>query len=121
LLAVFARRQGFAISGAGLKPVAKLLLAGALLAAALYFGERYLQEALAGLVYFREESALAVLVVAGGLIYAALVLVLLGRGWLGGLFKDVGSAADKPPMPPPPPDPTTASSALPDNTPTPNV
>ncbi len=121
LLAVFARRQGFAISGAGLRPVAKLLLAGALLAAALYFGERYLQEALAGLPSFREESALAVLVVAGGLVYALLVLALLGRGWLGGLFKDVGSAADKPPMPPPPPDPTTASSALPDNTPTPNV
>ena len=121
LLAVFARRQGFAISGAGLKPVVKLLLAGGLLAAALYFGERYLQEALAGLVYFREESALATLVVAGGLVYAALVLVLLGRNWLGGLFKDVGSAADNPPMPPPPPDPTTASSALPDNTPPPNV
>ena len=121
LLAVFARRQGFAISGAGLKPVVKLLLAGALLAAALYFGERYLQEALAGIVYFREESALAVLVVTGGLVYAALVLVLLGRNWLGGLFKDVGSAADKPPTPPPPPDPTTASSALPDNTPPPNV
>jgi putative peptidoglycan lipid II flippase len=120
LLTVFARRQGFAVSGAGLKPVIKLLVAGAILAVALFAGDRLLGDALSGFAHFRDETALAILVFAGAVVYAAAVLVLLGRGWLNGLLKDVGSAADKP-TPPPPPDPTSASSALPDNTPPPNV
>ncbi len=120
LLTVFARRQGFAVSGAGLKPVIKLLVAGAILAVALFAGDRLLGDTLSGFAHFRDETALAILVFAGAVVYAAAVLVLLGRGWLNGLLKDVGSAADKP-TPPPPPDPTSASSALPDNTPPPNV
>jgi hypothetical protein len=50
------------------------------------------------------------------------VLLLLGRGWLTGLLKDVSMAAETPPPKElPPPDPTAASRALPDNTPPPNV
>ena len=119
LLWYFARRQGFAVSGAGLKPVIRLFVAGAVLAAALYFGAPALRQALGG-VHFQDEIALAILVVAGAVIYGLVVFLLLGPGWLAGLMKDVSEAADKP-EPPLPPDPTAASRALPDNTPPPNV
>jgi putative peptidoglycan lipid II flippase len=122
LLTIFARRQGFAVSGAGLRPVVRLLLAGAVLAVALYFGSRWLGQAFAGLPYFREETTLAVLLLIGTVVYALAVLLLLGRGWLATLLKDVGTAADAPPSKTPqPPDPTSASSSLPDNTPPPTV
>jgi putative peptidoglycan lipid II flippase len=118
LLWYFARGQGFAVSGAGLKPVIKLFVAGAVLAIGLYFGAPALRQALAG-VHFQDEIALAILVVAGAVLYGLAVLLLLGRGWLMGLMKEVETAADTP-EPPLPPDPTAASRALPDNTPPPN-
>jgi putative peptidoglycan lipid II flippase len=122
LLTIFARQQGFAVSGAGLRPVIRLLLAGAVLAVALYFGSIWLGQAFAGLSYFREETTLAVLLLIGTIIYALTVLLLLGRGWLATLLKDVGTAADAPASKTPqPPDPTSASSSLPDNTPPPTV
>jgi putative peptidoglycan lipid II flippase len=119
LLWYFARQQGFAVSGAGLKPVIKLFVAGAVLAVALYFGAPVLRQALAG-VHFQDEIALAILVVAGAILYGLAVLLLLGTGWLAGLMKDVSSAADTP-APPAPPDPTSASESLPDNTPPPTT
>ena len=122
LLTLFARQQGFAVSGAGLRPVIRLLLAGAVLAVALYFGSLWLAQAFAGLAYFREETTLAVLLFIGTIVYALTVLLLLGRGWLATLLKDVGTAADATPSKTPqPPDPTSASSSLPDNTPPPTV
>ena len=75
LLALFARRQGFAVSGAAIgKPVVKLLIAGAILAAALLAGAYGLERALAGMAHFREETMLALLLLFGA------------RGlWLGGV------------------------------------
>ena len=52
LLTIFARQQGFAVSGAGLRPVIRLLLAGAVLAVALYFGSVWLSKAFAGSALF---------------------------------------------------------------------
>jgi putative peptidoglycan lipid II flippase len=122
LLTIFARRRGFAVSGAGLRPVVRLLGAGAVLAVALYFGSIGLSKALAGLTHFREETMLGLLVLLGGLVYSLNVLLLLGSKWLAGLFKDVGTAADAAPSKvPQPPDPTSASSSLPDNTPPPTL
>jgi putative peptidoglycan lipid II flippase len=122
LLTIFARRQGFAVSGAGLRPVIRLLLAGAVLAVALYFGSLWLSKVFVGLTLFREETTLAVLLLIGTIVYALMVLLLLGRGWLGSLLKDVGTAADAPPpKTPQPPDPTSASSSLPDSTPPPTI
>jgi putative peptidoglycan lipid II flippase len=122
LLTIFARRQGFAVSGAGLRPVVRLFLAGAVLAVALYFGSIWLGQVFSKLTFFREETTLAVLLLIGTIIYALTVLLLLGRGWLASLLKDVGTAADAPPSKTPqPPDPTSASSSLPDNTPPPTV
>ena len=123
LLALFARRQGFAVSGAAVgKPVAKLLLAGVALAAALFAGAYGLERALAGLSVFREETMLALLLVLGAMVYGLLVLALLGRGWLRGLLRDVSAAADtKAPPTLEPPDPTDDSAALPDNEPPPKA
>jgi putative peptidoglycan lipid II flippase len=122
LLTIFARRRGFAVSGAGLRPVIRLLLAGLGLAATLYFGSLLLGRAFAGIHHFREEITLAALLMIGVVVYIALVVLLLGRGWLQNLFKDVGSAADAPsPKTPETPDPTAASAALPDDQPPPSV
>jgi len=94
LLWLFARRQGFAVSGAGLRPVLKLFGAGAVLGIALYSGEMAITHALAGMSQFREETTLALLIFLGGAIYAAAVLLSLGRNWLHDLLRDVGGAAD---------------------------
>jgi putative peptidoglycan lipid II flippase len=94
LLWFFARRQGFAASGAGLRPVLKLLGAGAVLAVALYLGNLAMAHALAGTSHFREETTLALLILLGAAVYAAIVLLLLGRGWPRDLLQDVGTAAD---------------------------
>lgn len=123
LLAVFARRQGFAVSGAAIgKPVAKLIAAGVVLAAALLAGAYGLERALSDMSVFREETMLALLVVIGTLVYGVTVLLLLGRPWLMGLLREVSVAADKPPLPlTEPQDPTDDSAALPDNDPPPKV
>jgi putative peptidoglycan lipid II flippase len=122
LLAVFARRQGFAVSGAAIGgPVAKLLLAGGVLTVTLFFGARLAEMALTGLAHFREEIALAALLLLGGLVYTLLVLALLGRRWLTHLGKDVSAAADAPALPLETPNPMLDSAALPDSEPPPNL
>jgi putative peptidoglycan lipid II flippase len=123
LLAVFARRQGFAVSGAAIgKPVAKLIIAGLVLGAMLFAGAYGLDRALAGLTHFREETMLALLVLLGAVVYGLLILVLLGRKWLMSLLKDVSVAADTPARPElQTPDPTDDSATLPDSEPPPKV
>ena len=122
LLWLFARRRGFAVSGAGLKPVLKLFLAGVILALALYFGDRLLAGTLAGLKHFRDEISLVVLLTLGTFLYVATVYLLLGKAWFKMLVADVGEAAEAPPPAEPvTPDPLRGSASLPDNTPPPNV
>ena len=123
LLAVFARRQGFAVSGTAIgRPVAKLLASGAALAAALVAGAYGLERALAGMSVFREETMLGLLFVIGTLVYGLAVFLLLGRRWLMSLLREVTVAADtKAPPDLEQPDPTDDSAALPDNEPPPKV
>ncbi len=123
LLAVFARRQGFAVSGAAIgKPVAKLLASGVALAAALVAGAYGLERALAGMSVFREETMLGLLFVIGTLVYGLAVFLLLGRRWLMSLLREVTVAADtKAPPDLEQPDLTDDSAALPDNEPPPMV
>ena len=86
LLAFFARRQGFAVSGAAIgKPVVKLIIAGVVLAAVLVAGAYGLERALAGMAHFREETMLA-------------LLLRLGRRrlWLGGVLAARAAVADGP-------------------------
>jgi putative peptidoglycan lipid II flippase len=123
LLALFARRQGFVVSGAAIgKPVAKLIAAGIVLAAALLAGAYGLERALADMTAFREETMLALLVLLGAIVYGLAVLLLLGRPWLKGLLREVAVAADTKASPGlDQPDPTDDSAALPDNEPPPKV
>jgi putative peptidoglycan lipid II flippase len=123
LLAYFARRQGFAVSGAAIgKPVAKLIAAGMVLAAALAIGAFGLERALADMTKFRDETALAILVVLATVVYALAVLLLLGRPWLNSLLREVTVAADtKAPPDLEQPDLTDDSAVLPDNEPPPKA
>jgi putative peptidoglycan lipid II flippase len=123
LLAYFARRQGFAVSGAAIgKPVAKLIAAGIVLAAALAIGAYGLERALADMTKFRDETALAILVVFAAVVYALTVLLLLGRPWLNSLLREVTVAADtKAPPDLEQADPTDDSAVLPDNEPPPKA
>jgi putative peptidoglycan lipid II flippase len=123
LLAYFARRQGFAVSGAAIgKPVTKLIAAGIVLAAALFVGAYGLERALADMTKFRDETALAILVVLATVVYALAVLLLLGRPWLNGLLREVTVAADtKAPPDLEQPDLTDDSAVLPDNEPPPKA
>ena len=123
LLALFARQQGFAVSGAAIgKPVMKLLLAGSILAAMLLGGSYGLERTLAGMAHFREETMLALLLILGAVVYGLAVFLLLGRPWLMSLLREVTVAADtKAPPDLETPDPTDDSSALPDNEPPPKA
>jgi putative peptidoglycan lipid II flippase len=123
LLAFYARRQGFAVSGAAIgKPVAKLIAAGIVLTAALLAGAYGLERALSDLVLFRDETELGILVVLGAVVYGLAVLLLLGRPWLRTLLREVTVAADtKAPADLEQTDPTDDSAVLPDNEPPPKA
>jgi putative peptidoglycan lipid II flippase len=119
LLAWFARRQGFIVSGAAIgKPTAMLIVAGVLLALGLFGGQSVFAGVVAKLPFFREETLLAILLVLGAITYAGLVLILLGKTWLNGLLRDVATAADATAPAKMPPDPTQVT-ALPDADPPP--
>jgi len=119
LLAFFARRQGFAVSGTAIgKPVTKLVVAGLVLGAVLIVGAYGLHLALAGLSRFREETTLVLLFFLGLAVYGLAVLLLLGRPWLNSLLREVTVAADtKAPPQLQHADPTDDSAVLPDNEP----
>jgi putative peptidoglycan lipid II flippase len=123
LLAFFARREGFAVSGAAIgRPVAMLAISGAILGVALVGGAYGLERLLAHMPVFREETILALLIVLGLIVYSSAVLVLLGKKWFMSLLRDVSVAADtKAPALLPAPDPTDDSAALPDSEPPPRV
>jgi putative peptidoglycan lipid II flippase len=123
LLAFFARRQGFPVSGGAIgTQVAKLIGAGVVLAAALIAGAYGLERALQGMSLFRDETALALLIVIGAVVYALAVLLLLGRTWLRGLLREVTvAAATKAPPSLDRTDPTDDSADLPDNEPPPKA
>ncbi len=94
LLIWFAERRGFALPLSTLgPPVMKLLVAGFVLAAALAGAYLFLPGLLRGLPAFRDEAALLLLIVIGGIVYALMLFLLLGRGWLRGLLREAGSGS----------------------------
>ncbi len=123
LLAIFARRQGFAVSGAAIgRPVALLIAAGVILGVAIVAGQYGLDRSLADMRVFRDETTLAILFLWGAIVYGLAIFLLLGRKWLKSLLSEVAVIAD---TPAPPnlehPDPTDDSEALPDNEPPPKA
>lgn len=97
LLAILARRQGFAVSGAAIGgPVTKLAVIGVIFTAALFAGAMGLDTALSGLSMFRDEMALGILVTLGSVLYFAMVFLILGRRWFMGLLREVEREAELP-------------------------
>ncbi|HEX4552688.1 MAG TPA: murein biosynthesis integral membrane protein MurJ [Xanthobacteraceae bacterium] len=64
------------------RSVARLALAGLVLAAALFLGARVIAPLLAGLHAFRAELTLAALALLGGLVYGGALALLFGPEWL---------------------------------------
>jgi putative peptidoglycan lipid II flippase len=95
LLIWFARRHRFESAGVGMDQVARLVGAGIVLGAALYFGERLLAPVVAAWP-MRDELLLLALLIFGAMLYAALVIGLLGRSWLQGLARERSNAPMRP-------------------------
>jgi len=83
LVVWFAVRAGLMTHDAGLaRSIAKLALAGLVLAIALMLGEGPAQRLFAGWRSLHEVATLATLIGLGALVYGGAVAVLFGRQWL---------------------------------------
>jgi putative peptidoglycan lipid II flippase len=84
----FAVRAGYLdVDRALLQSLAKFLASGVVLAAALWFTARFAAAHLAQLGALRDEAALSLLIAVGAIVYAGLILLLFGRGWLRSLVR----------------------------------
>jgi putative peptidoglycan lipid II flippase len=84
----FAVRAGYLeFDRAFLRSLAKFLVSGLVLAAALWLTARFAAAQFAQWSALRDESALAVLIVVGAAVYAVLILLLFGRRWLVSLVR----------------------------------
>jgi putative peptidoglycan lipid II flippase len=84
----FAVRAGYlAFDRAFLRSLAKFLVCGVVLAAALWFAARFATPFLAPLSTLRDETSLLSLIVVGAVVYAASVLLLFGTEWLKSLLR----------------------------------
>ncbi len=93
LLVWFAKRCGFAHPGENtFGNSVRLIAAGFVLAAVLYFAAWILSPYFARMTTLREEARLLALIAVGGAVYLALVWGLLGRRWLRGLLRGVEPA-----------------------------
>jgi putative peptidoglycan lipid II flippase len=98
LLIWAARRRGFEGPGRAIVGnAARLIAAGCGLALALWLGMMTLGPYFARLPALRDESLLLALTIAGGAVYLALVLLLLGRSWVRGLLKQAPQAPTQTP------------------------
>jgi putative peptidoglycan lipid II flippase len=79
----FAVRAGYLdLDRALMQSLAKFVVCGAVLAAALWFAARFVSPHLAQLSALRDEAALAFLIAVGAIVYCGSILVLFGRRWL---------------------------------------
>jgi putative peptidoglycan lipid II flippase len=84
----FAARAGyFEVGRPLLVSLGKFLLAGIVLAAALWFAARFSAVQFAGWSTLRDEATLGILVVVGAVVYAIVILALFGSRWLRSLVR----------------------------------
>jgi putative peptidoglycan lipid II flippase len=84
----FAVRAGYLeFDRAFLLSLAKFLVVGVVLAAALWFTAQFATLHLAPLSTLRDQTVLVLLVAVGAVVYAGLILLLFGRGWLRSLVR----------------------------------
>jgi putative peptidoglycan lipid II flippase len=83
LVVGFAARAGYLVLDSALtKSLAKFVVCGAVLAAALWFTAKFAAVYLVPMSTFREETALLLLTLVGAVVYAFSIVLLFGRGWL---------------------------------------
>jgi putative peptidoglycan lipid II flippase len=88
LVVGFAVRAGYLeLDKALTQSLAKFVVSGAVLGAALWFAARFSASYFAQLNTLRDEAALLLLVAVGTIVYAGSILVLFGRGWLRSLVR----------------------------------
>lgn len=94
LLIWFARRRGFARPGeTTFGNSVRLIAAGIILAAFLFFEALFLAPYFAKMTSLRDEALLLTLAAMGAVTYFALIWAFLGRKWLRGLLRSAESAA----------------------------
>jgi len=88
LVVAFAVRAGYLeLDSALTKSLAKFVVCGAVLAAALWFAAKFASVYLASMNAFRDETTLLLLTVVGVFVYAFSIWLLFGRGWLRSLVR----------------------------------
>jgi putative peptidoglycan lipid II flippase len=88
LVAGFAVRAGYLDLDRGLvRSLAKFVVCGAVLGAALWFAARFATVHFAQLSALRDEAALAFLIAVGAIVYSSSILLLFGRRWLSSLIR----------------------------------
>jgi putative peptidoglycan lipid II flippase len=102
LVVWFAVRQGHFSFAVGMRiAMVKLAVAGVVLAAALWLAQAPVARFIADWPSWRDESALALLALIGGVVYFAIILALFGPQWLAALrARKRPSAALPMPLPP---------------------
>jgi putative peptidoglycan lipid II flippase len=84
----FAVRAGYLeFDRAFLRSLAKFLVAGVVLGAALWFAAKFLNVQLAQVGALRDQTALVLLIAVGAVVYAGSVLLLFGGSWLKSLVR----------------------------------
>jgi putative peptidoglycan lipid II flippase len=84
----FAVRAGyFDLDKALLRSLAKFVVSGILLGAALWFAAKFAVSHFAQLSALRDEAALLLLIIVGTMVYAGSILLLFGRSWLRSLVR----------------------------------
>jgi putative peptidoglycan lipid II flippase len=88
LVTGFAVRAGYLdLDRALMQSLAKFVVSGAVLGAALWLAARFAASHLAQLSALRDEAALLALIVVGTIVYAGSILLLFGGGWLRSLVR----------------------------------
>jgi putative peptidoglycan lipid II flippase len=88
LVTGFAARAGYLdLDRALTRSLAKFVVSGVVLGAALWLTARLAAPYLAELSHFRDEAKLLVLIAVGAIVYAGSILLLFGRRWLGSLVR----------------------------------
>ena len=88
LVLAFAVRAGYLEPDRALmRSLARFVVSGIILAAALWFTARFAAVHFAQMSTFRDESALLLLAAVGAFVYGFSVLLLFGRGWLFSLVR----------------------------------
>jgi putative peptidoglycan lipid II flippase len=84
----FAVRAGYLdLDRALMQSLAKFLVSGIALGAALWFAARFAAAHVAQLSALRDEAALTFLVAVGGVVYSTAILLLFGRRWIASLVR----------------------------------